>query len=130
MTYNEFYTEFARLLLSISSETHAKKKEGISHFRAAVKQQLIKLEGSRDDFNLGDEMYTEFELEEMAEEHHNMQEAFKSFSNFIQNNSKSINQQLKVLIRDSVVKVAEANPDLMPEEKKLVASLKRKLAKI
>jgi len=128
MTYKEFYGQFSRMLYSISTKTEDLQLEEVAKFRKTVKNQLIKLDNSKEIFDNSDEMFTEYELEETAEENHSMQGAFEAFMTFFKQNKTKINTELAELISEAVINVSDSLPNIKPDEKMLIEKLKDMLS--
>ena len=128
MIYKEFYTELGKLLYAVAK---ADGKVGVKEFDAMkliVKQELVPLENSRDQFGTDNAFYTEMEFEYLEENFGDANSAFDSFINFIDLHHSAITPDLKILIESISKKLAASEFGINKKEKSLLDKLDAKLS--
>ena len=127
MIYKEFYTELGKLLYAVAK---ADGKVGAKEFDAMkliVRQELVPLENSRDQFGTDNAFYTEMEFEYLEENFGDAISAFDSFIDFIDSHHSAITPDLKVLIERISNKLAASEFGINKKEKSMLDKLDAKL---
>ena len=130
MNLKQFYINLGKLVYAIAMADGRVQQEEIEKFREDLNELLLPLQEGVDEFGMDSAFYSEFEFEKLMDKNISMQEAFDSFSIYIDENKNDFNDELKEICIKIVENVAEAYEGIVQEEKDLIAALKEKLNSI
>ncbi len=130
MNLKQFYINLGKLVYAIAMADGRVQQEEIEKFREDLNELLLPLQEGVDEFGMDSAFYSEFEFEKLMDKNISMQEAFDSFSIYIDENKNDFNDELKEICIKIVENIAEAYEGIVQEEKDLIAALKEKLNSI
>lgn len=127
MDYKQFYIELGRLLYAIAKSDGEVQDEEISEFYKLVKEELLPLEDSTDEFGTDRAFYTEFEFEALFDREATVNETFISFIKYMKANKPEITPKIKEVCLSAVNRIAEAYAGIEESEKFFIDRLKHEL---
>lgn len=130
MDYKQFFIELGRLLYAIAKSDGEVQKEEVEEFYKILKEELLSIEQSTDEFGTDRAFYSEFEFETLIDRNAKMNQTFVSFVKFLRKNKVHITDEIKQVCLKCVIRVAEAHEGIVMEEEFLINRLKDELDKI
>src|SRR6478609_897257 len=128
--YKVFYKELGKLLYSIAKADGTIQIKEMETIRQIVKDELVPLEDSVDEFGSDAAFYTEFEVEALEEMDIHVENVFFDFIKFMRETQYGKNERIKQMCIRSIERVAEAYKGVTKVEQHMVDVLKAELAKI
>ena len=122
-TTREFYVELGKLLYAMAKADGKVQLEEVKALHNLVRDVLIKIEKTTDEFGTNTAFYTEFEFETLVDKKADMAAAYKSFISFITANKSHITKNMTDLCIESVEKIAEAFEGIVVSEQLLIDKL-------
>jgi uncharacterized tellurite resistance protein B-like protein len=127
MSTSEFYIELGRLLYAVAKSDGQVQKEEKEKIYSIVKDELLSLEDTVDEFGMDNAFYTEFEFERLVDIRSGAKDPFQSFVSYVKMNHEEIHDELKKLVIRCVEKVAFAYGGIDETEQALIDKLAGKL---
>jgi uncharacterized tellurite resistance protein B-like protein len=125
MNYKQFYIELGNLLYAIANADGAIQKEEYDQLYKLVREELLPLEDSVDEFGTDNAFYTEFEFEALMDRKASVSETFQSFVKFAKENRTHMDDTIKKICIHSVEKIARAYRGIDKYEQELIDNLKK-----
>jgi hypothetical protein len=98
MNYNEFYSQVGNLLYSISASDGDIRQKEIGAIKNIVKEKLLKIEDSEDEFGTDAAYFTEFRFDYCIDNLVDPNDAYADFLEFFKENSNSIKKPLRTFL--------------------------------
>ncbi len=130
MNLRQFYIELGNLLYAMAKADGMVQEEEIREFYKIVRDELVPLEKSTDEFGTDQAFYSEFEFETLLDRNAGVNESFLSFINFLKANKKDVTPQIKELCLNAARKIAEAFGGVDKSEEIFIERLKHELDKV
>ncbi len=130
MIYRDFYTELGKLLFAIAKADGKVGAKEFESLKAIVKEELVPLENSIDQFGTDNAFYTEMEFDFLEQNFGDHQLAFDSFIDFVETHKLAIKPQVKDLIRTISARIASSEYGINKKEKALLDKLNLKMATV
>lgn len=128
--YKIFYKELGKLLYSIAKADGAIQYKEMEMIRQIVKEELVPLEDSVDEFGSDAAFYTEFEVETLEEMDIHVENVFFDFIKFMRETPYGKNPRIRQMCIRSIERVAEAYRGVTKVEQHMVDVLKTELGKL
>lgn len=126
MEIKEFYTQLGRLLYAVAMADGEVQDEEIQSLYKLVINELSDEElFNQEEVNV---FHTEFEFEALLDKEASKQEAFDSFINYFDNNHSEFSDEIKKITLHAVNQIAKSFDGIIPEEKKMIDELKKRLS--
>ena len=126
MEIKEFYTQLGRLLYAVAMADGEVQDEEIQSLYKLVINELSDEElFNQEEVNV---FHTEFEFEALLDKEASKQEAFDSFTNYFDNNHSEFSDEIKKITLHAVNQIAKSFDGIIPEEKKMIDELKKRLS--
>jgi len=106
MRYTDFYIELGKLIYAVAKSDGNIQDVEIEKFHNIVKDKLLPLEDSLDDFGSDNAFYTEFEFEKLVERNASIKESYSSFVTFLEEHKSAITDDVKKVCLDVVEEMA------------------------
>lgn len=130
MNYRQFYSELGKLLYAVAK---ADGKVGAKEFdtlKQIVREELVPLENSTDQFGTDNAFYTEMEFEFLEENFSDSSAAFDSFLSFVDTHKSVFTTDLKELIQNITSRIANSELGIHKKEQLYLDALNEKIAEI
>lgn len=127
MKYQDFYAELGKLLYAIAK---IDGKIGAKEFEAMkkiVREELVSLEESRDQFGTDNAYYTEMEFEYLQNNFGDPRLAFDSFLDFLETHKSAFSPELKQLTSRISERIANSEHGINQMEKQYLDKLSEKI---
>lgn len=123
MDYRKYYNELGKLLYAVANvdgNIHAKE---IREVHKVVKEELMQLDSSMDDFDTDAAFFTEFEFDYLREENTtSSEELLDSFKDYI-DNTPELTTGMKKAARYAAQRIAESFAGVNKKEKEFLLKL-------
>jgi uncharacterized tellurite resistance protein B-like protein len=127
MDLKEFYAEVGKLLYAVADVDGMITKKERDALHNLIQSRLAQREIHTDEFGTNDAWYTEFEFEIAEEQGMSAEDAFTSFSDFIDENRNKMNHDFKDICLMLADRLAESYHHTNRKEKVLIQKLKETL---
>ena len=127
MDLREFYSEVGKLLYAVADVDGMITNKERDALHALIQSRLAQRETHTDEFGTNDAWYTEFEFDVAEEQGLPAEDAFNSFSDFIEENRKKMDHDLKDICLMLADRLADSYHHTNRKEKALIQKLKETL---
>jgi uncharacterized tellurite resistance protein B-like protein len=127
MNNKRFYSELGKLLYAVADVDGKISRQEKAAIHKMIQERLVCKETQCDEFNTNLAHYVEFEFEVAEEQGMTVKEAFTSFMNYIDANSRRIDNNLKETCLLIAEKIAQAYHGSNKKEQHMISILKKKL---
>lgn len=127
MRYKDFYTELGKLLFAIAKADGRVGEKEFDAMKKIVKEELVALEDSTDEFGTDNAYYTEMEFDYLQENFGDPEQAFSSFLDFVDTHRNAFSPALKKLVSKISTRIANTEYGINPKEKKYLDRLAEKI---
>lgn len=128
MDYRKFYNELGKLLYAVAIVDGKVQQKEIEEVKKIVREELLHLEDTIDDFNTDAAFFAEFEFDYMrAENTTSADELLKSFADYL-NNTPQMRPSVKRAVSRAARRVAESFAGINKKEKALLEKIDGLLA--
>jgi hypothetical protein len=127
MRYQDFYTELGKLLYAIAKVDGKVGAREFTALKKIVKEELLQLENSHDQFGTDNAYYVEMEFDFLEGNFGDPEQAFTSFLDFIEEHKSAITPELKGLIAHLSAKIASSEMGIHPKEQLYLRRLEEKI---
>lgn len=127
MRFQDFYSELGKLLYAIAKADGRVGEKEYDALKTIVKEELLALEDSRDQYGTDNAYYTEMEFEFLEENYGDANTAFNSFLDFLQTHRSSFSPKLKLLTSRLSERIAKSEYGINQKEKKYLEKLFEKM---
>jgi DNA-binding ferritin-like protein (Dps family) len=98
MDYKNFYQQIGNLLYAMSATDGHVRPEELTKIKGLVKQALVPLEDTEDEFGTDAAYFTEFQLDFCCENGLDAKDTYADFASFFREHSNSIKEDKRQLI--------------------------------
>lgn len=127
INYRRFYEELGKLLYAIAKSDGEIKPKEIKNLHEIVKKVLVPFEDSVDEYGTDRAFYSDFMFEIEDEQFTSVEDAFTSFTEFMQENSSAFDEELRRTCLRVVEELAHAYRGTNKKEQPLIEELKKQL---
>jgi uncharacterized tellurite resistance protein B-like protein len=127
MDLKEFYAETGKLLYAVAGADGVITNREREALHNLIQTRLMQRETHTDEFGTNDAWYTEFEFEVAEEQGMSAEDAFNSFSEFIDENKNKLDHDLKDICIILADRLAESYHHTNKKEKNIIQRLKETL---
>jgi uncharacterized tellurite resistance protein B-like protein len=127
MDLKEFYAETGKLLYAVAGVDGVITNREREALHNLIQTRLMQRETHTDEFGTNDAWYTEFEFEVAEEQGMSAEDAFNSFSEFIDENKNKLDHDLKDICIILADRLAESYHHTNKKEKNIIQKLKETL---
>jgi len=127
MKYKDFYTELGKLLYAIAKADGSVGKKEFNALKSAVKQEVLPLESSKDQFGTDNGYNTEMEFEFLEENFADPEAAFESFLDFVETHQSAITPEMRNLIAKISEHIAKSELGVHKKEQRYLDRLNEKM---
>lgn len=123
MDYRKYYNELGKLLYAVANVDGSVQQKEIDEVHRLVKDQLIKLDDSMDDFNTDAAFFTEFEFDYLHEENvTSSEELLNSFKEYLESTPELTPGMIKAA-RRAAQRIAESFAGINKKEEEFLQKL-------
>lgn len=123
MDYRKYYNELGKLLYAVANVDGRVQKKEIEEVHRVVRDELMHLEDTEDDFDMDAAFFTEFEFDYMREENTvSSEELLNGFAEYLKN-TPGIRPSLKRAAKNAALRVAESFAGVNKREKDFLEKL-------
>jgi len=119
----EFYVQLGKLAYAVALADGRVQKAEIKDLHKQVRDVLLRVEQSTDEFDTNLAFYTEFEFETRLELQTSVDEVYQSFISYLKENNNQITPRMKEIIFSTVRNIAEAYGGIVDREQELLNKL-------
>lgn len=127
MRFQDFYTELGKLLYAIAKADGRVGNKEYDSLKKIVKEELVALEDSRDQYGTDNAYYTEMEFEFLEENFGDPNLAFESFIQFLDTHKTAFSPELKLLTSRISERIAKSEYGINHRERKYLEKLSTKM---
>lgn len=127
MRFQDFYTELGKLLYAIAKADGRVGYKEYDSLKEIVKEELIALEDSRDQYGTDNAYYTEMEFEFLEENFGDPNLAFESFIQFLETHKTAFSPELKLLTSRISERIAKSEYGINQKERRYLEKLFAKM---
>jgi len=127
MKFQDFYSELGKLLYAIAKADGRVGEKEYDSLKTIVKEELLALEDSRDQYGTDNAYYTEIEFEFLEQNFGDAQNAFESFIDFLDTHRSAFSPGLKLLTTRIAERLAKSEYGINQKEKKYLEKLFEKM---
>jgi tellurite resistance protein len=128
MDHKRFYKELGKLLYAVAAADGKIHPNEVAKIRQVVREEVVPVESSHDQFGTDNAYYAEFEFEMLSDRDFPAADAYHSFTQYLKEYQGKIDAEMKKLCLDAAVKVAEATHGINKSESAYLSDLKKQLA--
>lgn len=128
MDHKRFYKELGKLLYAVAPADGKVHPNEVAKFRQLIRDEVVPVESSRDQFGTDNAYYAEFEFEMLSDRDFPAADAYHPFTQYLQEYNGKIDAEMKKLCLHAAVKVAEATHGINKKESTYLTDLKLQLA--
>ncbi len=123
MDYRKYYNELGKLLYAVANVDGSIQQKEVEEVHKVVKEELLQLENSIDDFNTDAAFFTEFEFDYLREENTTSSEdLLSSFKEYLKN-TPELTPGLKEAARHAAERVARSFAGINKQEEDFLRKL-------
>lgn len=127
MRFQDFYSELGKLLYAIAKADGRVGEKEYDSLKTIVKEELLALEDSRDQYGTDNAYYTEMEFEFLEETFGDPNTAFNSFLDFLDTHRAAFSPELKLLTSRISERIAKSEYGINQKERKYLEKLFEKM---
>jgi uncharacterized tellurite resistance protein B-like protein len=127
MDHKRFYKELGKLLYAVAASDGKIHPAEVSKFRTLVREEVVPVEKSQDQFGTDNAYYAEFEFETLADKDFPAEDAYHSFILYLKEFQGKIDPEMKNLCLQAAEKVAAASHGINKKESQYLLDLKSHL---
>ena len=123
MDYRRYYNELGKLLYAVANVDGSIQNKEVEEVHKVVREELMQLDNSIDDFNTDAAFFTEFEFDYLREENtRSSDELLRSFKDYI-DNTPELTPGMKRAAQHAAHRVADAFAGVNKKEEALLNKL-------
>jgi uncharacterized tellurite resistance protein B-like protein len=127
MDYREFYAELGKLLYAVADADGIISPRERESMYQLIRTRLMHREIHTDEYGTNDAWYAAFEFEVAEEQGLSPEDAFQSFSDFLERRRKEIDPEMKLVCMVLANRLAESYRHTNRREADLILKLREKL---
>ncbi|MCU0381906.1 MAG: TerB family tellurite resistance protein [Chitinophagaceae bacterium] len=127
MDYREFYAELGKLLYAVADADGTISPQERESLNELIRSRLAHREVHTDEYGTNDAWYAMFEFEVAEEQAMTPEEAFQSFSDFLDARRDEVDEDTRALCLTLADRLAESYHHTNRRESELIRKLKEKL---
>lgn len=127
MDYREFYAELGKLLYAVADADGTISPQERESLNELIRSRLAHREVHTDEYGTNDAWYAMFEFEVAEEQAMSPEEAFQSFSDFLDARRDEVDEDTRALCLTLADRLAESYHHTNRRESELIRKLKEKL---
>ena len=123
MDYRKYYNELGKLLYAVANVDGTVQQKEIEELRKLVREELMHLEDTEDDYSMDAAFFTEFEFDYMREENTtSSEELLQSFKDYLEN-TPELRPSMKQAARRAAHRIAEAFAGVNKKEEAILEKI-------
>ncbi|HEY4799019.1 MAG TPA: TerB family tellurite resistance protein [Bacteroidia bacterium] len=130
MNHKKFYIELGKLLYAIANADGKIQHKEMVALQEVMETEFVPVENESDEFGVNDAFYAEYEFEALEDKHVDVNKAFNSFIDFMKENKKDFDPELRKACIMAAEKIAFSYHSKNHYEKYFIEKLKRELKKL
>lgn len=123
MDYRKYYNELGKLLYAVANVDGRVQRKEIEEVHKVVRDELMHLDDTEDDFDMDAAFFTEFEFDYMREESTiSSEDLLNSFAEYLRN-TPELRPSLRQAAKRAAVRVAESFAGINKREQEFLEKL-------
>ena len=127
MKYTDFYSELGKLMYAIAKADGKVGNEEYNTLKKIVREELLPLEKSTDEYGTDNAFYTEMEFDYLEDNYGDPILAFNSFIDYVEAHKSTFNEKIVNLIKRISSRIASSEFGIDANEQKYLDKLNQKL---
>ena len=127
MKYTDFYSELGKLMYAIAKADGKVGSGEYTTLKKIVKEELMPLEGSTDEYGTDNAFYTEMEFDYLEDNFGDPTLAFNSFLDYVEAHKSTFNAKIVDLVKRISSRIASSEFGIDEKEQQYLDKLNTKL---